>query len=91
MSYIKDPDVRKAMETLETEIENYEDSIKRKDEDVEYLEEQVKKLQATNEELENDIAEKDERIKELEIALAEAYLTSEKDDGIQREDADVPP
>lgn len=69
---IRDRDVRDALETLETEIENFEATIKSKDEEIEELTEEVSGLKSQVEEYE-------ERIKELEDALAEAYLTSEQE------------
>lgn len=81
---IKDRDIRDALETLDTEIENLEAQIKEKDEEIAKLENKV-------EELETQREFQDERIKELEEALAEAYLTSETDDGVQREDVELPP
>jgi predicted nucleic acid-binding Zn-ribbon protein len=79
---IKDPDVRKALETLQTEIENYEYTIKEKDEEISDNEEEYSKLEVRIEELEA-------RVKELEEALAEAYLTDEVSDEFQGEDAEL--
>ena len=75
---IRDRDVRNALETLETEVENFEAQIKEKDEEILELTQKVDGLESQVEEYES-------RITELEEALAEAYLTSEKNDGTQRE------
>lgn len=81
---IKDRDIRDALETLDTEIENLEEQIKEKDEHLSELETKV-------EDLEQQVEVYQERIKELEEALAESYLTSETDDGVQREDVELSP
>lgn len=81
---IKDRDVRDALQTLETEIENYETVIKDLESNVEELETEVSDLKGQVEEYES-------RITELEEALAEAYLTSEVDDEIQGEDVELSP
>jgi predicted nucleic acid-binding Zn-ribbon protein len=71
---IKDRDVRNALETLDTEFENLEAVIKDKDSEIDELEETISALQ-------QQVCEYENRIKELEEALAEAYLTSEDDNG----------
>lgn len=80
---IKDRDVRDALVTLEDEFENLEAQIKEKDEDILKLEERI-------EELEAGVNGLNDRIKDLEEALAEAYLTSESENEVQREDVKLP-
>jgi len=79
---IKDRDIRDALETLDTEIENLESQVKEKDEEIEELTTEVSDLKEQVEQYES-------RITELEEALAEAYLTSEANDEVPREDADI--
>lgn len=71
---IKDPDVRRAVETIIDEFEQLEHSIKNKDEEIFDFERENQKLKDTVDELEC-------KVKDLEEALAEAYLTDEADSG----------
>lgn len=80
---IKDRDTRDALQTLETEFENLEAVIQDKDNDIDQLTKENTSLKEQVEIYEN-------RITELEEALAEAYLTSEANDEVQREDAELP-
>lgn len=75
---IKDRDIRNALETLDTEIENLEAQNK------EY-EDALAEMETKVEQLEQDAIVYQERIKELEEALAEAYLTSEPEDEEENE------
>lgn len=70
---IKDRDIRDALETLDTEIENLEAQNKE-------LEGALAEMESKVEDLEQQAIIDQERIKELEEALAEAYLTSETDE-----------
>lgn len=74
---IKDPDIRNALETLVTEFENLEQTIKEKDEEIADNEVEYAKLEARIEELEAGVHGLVEKVKELELALSEAYLTDE--------------
>lgn len=69
---IKDPDARRAVETIIDEFEMLEDSVQRKDTEISDLEEK-------NEELSGRVEELELKVKELEEALAEAYLTEDVD------------
>lgn len=69
---IKDRDARDALETLNNEFENLEESIREKDEEITILE-------TKNEELGSRVEELELQVKDLEEALAEAYLTEEVD------------
>ncbi len=75
---IKDRDVRDALETLSSEFEHLEETLKEKDEECQELEDKNERLQARIDELEA-------KVEELEEALAEAYLTDEADDGTTEE------
>lgn len=71
---MRDPDVRGAIQTLNDEFENLEETIREKEAEIEELEDDKKELNIRIEELE-------QRVKDLEEALAESYLTDEADDG----------
>ncbi len=71
---IQDKDVKDALETLIYEFEERESQINDLEKSENELLEKVDSLEAEVEELKSTI-------KELEEALAEAYLTSEADDG----------
>lgn len=81
---IKDRDVRDALGTLETEFENLESIIKDNEELIADLEKKNEKLQVEIDNLQDNILE-------LEEALAEAYLTQQAGDAIQREDVILSP
>ena len=77
ITLIKDPNIRNALETLVTEIENLECTVQERNEEIADGENEYLKLEARIEELEAGIHGLNEKIKELEVALAEAYLTDE--------------
>lgn len=79
---IKDRDTRDALETLNNEFENLEESNREKDE-------QITDLEVENGRLISRVEELELQVKDLEEALAEAYLTEEADDdGSGTEEAD---
>lgn len=75
---IKDRDVKHALETLIDEIGNYESVI-----DDNEVEEEAQILRI--EQLEEKIGQLESTIVKLEETIAELYLTSEANDGVQRE------
>lgn len=81
---IKDRDAKNAIETLQDEFENLEECLK--DKDSELLD-----LQEENDGLKAQVEILMKQIEELEEALAEAYLTSETNNEVSREDAIVSP
>lgn len=83
MANIRDPDVRRALETLEDEVENFEAKIIGLERELDDASDDIKKLKSTIDDLENDNAELQSRVEELEAALAEAYLMSEANDGAE--------
>lgn len=67
---IKDRDLREALEILSEECENYEATIKGRDE-------RIEELENDNIALADEIDRLETTIEELETAVAEAYLTSD--------------
>lgn len=86
---IKDPDVRKAIETLADEFENLEIDVKDKEDEIDDLEDRLSKADSEINKLTDRVDELEDKVKELEEALAEAYLTDEADDGRTKEGAET--